>query len=278
MSKSNAIKTFRDLLAFLTIIPLGKTEDFVTSSARNMWLFPVVGAFIGALGAGYFLGASTIVGFLLGIVNSGLHVQVVWLTPAAAAAMTLAFLLVLTGFQHFDGLIDLGNALGLRNIEDRREIAHRWVVTYRGALLAVFVEFSAVAALFLLNWNVAARGLIVAEVAAKLAMVTTVWLGKPAHQGLGARFIENAKRNLNAAAYAVALVVCFLLLGVAGLLVVAAAAVFGAFMEQVGNSTFGGVSGDMIGATNECARTLALALVAAVFVFAPWLFGGALFL
>jgi adenosylcobinamide-GDP ribazoletransferase len=278
MSKSNAIKTFRDLLAFLTIIPLGKTEDFVTSSARNMWLFPVVGTFIGVLGAGYFLGASMIVGFLLGIVNSGLHIQVLWLTPAVAAAMTLAFLLVLTGFQHFDGLIDLGNALGLRSMEDRREIAHRWVVTYRGALLAVFVEFSAVAALFLLNWNVAARGLVVAEVTAKLSMVTIVWLGKPAHQGLGARFIENAKRNLNVAAYAVALVVCFLFLGVAGLLVVAAVAVFGAFMEQLGNSTFGGVSGDMIGATNESARALALTLVAAVFVFAPWLFGGALLL
>jgi adenosylcobinamide-GDP ribazoletransferase len=192
--------------------------------------------------------------------------------------MTLAFLLVLTGFQHFDGLIDLGNALGLRRIEDRREIAHRWVVTYRGALLAVFVEFSAVAALFLLNLNVAARGLVVAEVAAKLAMVTTVWLGKPAHQGLGARFTENAKRKLNVAAYAVALVVGFSLLGFAGLIVVAIVAVFGAFMEQVGNSTFGGVSGDMIGATNESARTLALALAATVLVFAPWLFSGGLFL
>jgi adenosylcobinamide-GDP ribazoletransferase len=172
----------------------------------------------------------------------------------------------------------LGNALGRRSLEDRREIAHRWVVTYRGALLAVFVEFSAVAALFLMNWNVAVRTLIAAEVAAKLAMVTTVWLGKPAHQGLGARFIENAKRNLNIIAYGISVAIGFLLLGVTGLLAVAVVTVFGAFMERVGNSTFGGVSGDMIGATNESARALTLALTTAVLIFAPWLFNGALFL
>jgi adenosylcobinamide-GDP ribazoletransferase len=278
MSKLNAIKTFRDLLAFLTIIPLGKTEDFVSTSARNMYLFPMVGAIIGALGAGYFLASSAIVDYLLGLVNFLVHIPVGALSDVLPAVMTIAFLLVLTGFQHFDGLIDLGNALGRRSLEERREIAHRWVVTYRGALLAVFVEFSAVAALFLMNWNFAARALIMAEVAAKLAMVTTVWLGKPAHQGLGARFIENAKRNLNIVAYCISLAIGFLLLGVAGLLAVAAVTVFGAFMEQVGNSTFGGVSGDMIGATNESARTLALALAAAVLIFAPWLFSGALFL
>ena len=163
-------------------------------------------------------------------------------------------------------------------MEDRREIAHRWVVTYRGALLAVIVEFSAVAGLFLLNWNVAARALVVAEVSAKAAMVTIVWGGKPAHQGLGARFMENAKRKLNVAGYVIALVIGFLFLGFAGLLIVGLVAIFGLFMMQVGKSTFGGVSGDMIGATNESARAVALVLLAVLFVFAGWLFGGALFL
>ncbi|MCW4010257.1 MAG: adenosylcobinamide-GDP ribazoletransferase [Candidatus Bathyarchaeota archaeon] len=277
MSKLDAIKTFRELLSFLTVIPLGETEDFVFASARNMFLFPLVGGLIGVLGAGYFLGSSLIIGYLLAAASSVLHVSAWWLPRILPAAMTLAFLLVLTGFQHFDGLIDLGNAIGVRKVEDRREIAHRWVVTYKGAFLALFVELSAVAGLFLLDWNVAWRALILAEVAAKLAMVTIVWRGKPAHQGLGARFIEYAKRNLNIAAYALAAVLGFALLGWAGLLVIAAAAAFGWFMVQVAKGTFGGVSGDMIGATNESARALALVLVAAVLVYASALFGGALF-
>jgi cobalamin synthase len=170
----------------------------------------------------------------------------------------------------------LGNAIGIKRVEDRREIAHRWIVTYRGGFLAIFVEFSALAGLFLLNSNVALRALVVAEVAAKLAMVTIAWRGKPAHAGLGARFLGNSKRKLNAVAYVLGFVFGFVFLGFAGLLVVSVAVLFGLFMERVGNSVFGGVSGDIIGATNESARAVSLVLVAAVAFFASVLFMGAL--
>jgi adenosylcobinamide-GDP ribazoletransferase len=278
MSKLNAIKTFRDLLSFLTIIPLAKTEDFVYTSARNMWLFPLIGGLIGIFAASYFVVAGFILTFLLGLVNSVVLVPVAFLVQLIVPAMALAFLLVLTGFQHFDGLVDLGNALGLKKVEDRREIAHRWVVTYKGALLAVFVEFATVVGLFFLNWNVALRALVVAEVAAKLAMVTIVWRGNAAHEGLGSRFIGNAKRKVNFAAYLLAFILGFVLLGFAGLLVVSVAVLFGLFMERAAKSVFGGVSGDMIGATNEGTRALTLVLTATVLVLSTVLLSGALWL
>jgi adenosylcobinamide-GDP ribazoletransferase len=282
MSKSNAIKTFRDLLSFLTIIPLAQTQEFVFTSARNMFLFPLMGALIGGLGALYFYAAGFVVSNVLGLASSWVGFPSGWLLQASVSAvlsvMTLAFLLVFTGFQHFDGLVDLGNAVGLKRVEDRREIAHRWVVTYKGAFLAMFVEFSAFAGLFLLNLNVALRALVVAEVAAKAAMVTIVWRGKPAHAGLGSRFIGNAKRNLNVAAYASGFILSYLLLGLAGLVMMSAAVLFGLFMEKVGNRVFGGVSGDMIGATNEGARALSLVLVAAVSWLVSALLWGALWL
>ena len=52
MYKSNAIKTFRDLLSFLTIIPIGSGEDFVAISAEYMFLFPLMGGLIGLFAAG----------------------------------------------------------------------------------------------------------------------------------------------------------------------------------------------------------------------------------
>ena len=70
MSPVKTIKTFRDLLSFLTIIPVGGKEDFIFTTAENMWLFPLIGGFIGLLGAAYFVGSSVIVGFLLGLANS----------------------------------------------------------------------------------------------------------------------------------------------------------------------------------------------------------------
>jgi adenosylcobinamide-GDP ribazoletransferase len=275
MSKADAIKTFRDLLSFLTIVPLAKTDEFVLTSARNMWLFPLIGGLIGVCGAAYFVGAEFLLAFLLSFVNSLIAVPVGPLVGVLGAAMTLAFLLVFTGFQHFDGLVDLGNAVGLKQVEDRREIAHRWVVTGKGAFLAIFVEFAAVTGLFFLGGDVAVRGLVLAEVAAKLAMVTIVWRGKAAHEGLGSRFIGHAKRRLNILGYIAAFVLGFVLLGFAGLLVVLVAVLFGLFMEGVGNSVFGGVSGDMIGATNEGARALVLVLIAVVSVlFSAFFVGG----
>ncbi len=275
MSRLNAIKVFRDLLSFLTIIPLAETEDFVATSARNLWLFPLIGGLIGFFAAGYFLASGVIVYYILVLANYVVQVPTGLLLQIVPSAMTLAFLLVFTGFQHFDGLVDLGNAIGIKRVEDRREIAHRWVVTYKGGFLAIFVEFSAFAGLFLLNSSVALRALVVAEVAAKLAMVTIAWRGKPAHAGLGARFLGNAKRKINAVAYVTGFVLGFVFLGLAGLLVVSVAVLFGLFMERVGNSVFGGVSGDIIGATNESARAISLVLVAAVAFFASVLFMGA---
>lgn len=228
------------------------------------------------MGAGYFLVSGYILSYLLFAANFLLHIPTGFLLQAIPAIMTLAFLLVFTGFQHFDGLVDLCNAIGLKKVEDRREIAHRWVVTYKGALLAMFVEFSAVAGLFLLNGDIAVRGLIIAEVTAKLAMVTIVWKGKAAHQGLGARFIGNAKRKLNLAAYGIAFFIGHGLFGYVGLVIIMMSIVFGLFMEKVGKRVFGGVSGDMIGATNEAARALTLVLLALVLIVGLPILNGAL--
>ena len=272
MSPVKAIKTFRDLLSFLTIIPVGGKEDFIFTTAENIWLFPLIGGFIGLLGALYFLASSYIVQFLLGLVTYIIALPSGFLARLVPAAMTVAFLLVLTGLQHFDGLIDLGNAFGLRNVHDRKMVAHAWTVTYWGAILALVVEFVAFMGLFFVNPIFAFGAIIAAEVSAKLAMVTIVWVGKPSHRGLGSIFLAKAKKKLNAVAYVVAVLIvftvfvfvgnAFLGLVVAGIVLVSIPVSF--LMEKVSEGVFGGVSGDMIGATNEVARATTLVVIAAV--------------
>jgi adenosylcobinamide-GDP ribazoletransferase len=273
MSPVKAIKTFRDLLSFLTIIPVGGKEDFIFDSAEHMYLFPIIGAFIGILAGAYYLGASIIVHFLLSLVNTIVAVPTDLLTRLAVAAMTVAFLLVITGLQHFDGLIDLGNALGLRNLHDRKMVAHAWTVTYSGALLAIIVEFAAIAGLFFINPLLAFSAIVAAEVSAKLSMVTIVWVGKPTHKGLGSIFLQKAKKKLNIVAYALSILIVypffaftskpFLGLVAIGVVLVGSIPV-ALIMEKVSESVFGGVSGDMIGATNEVARAVTLILFAVV--------------
>jgi len=270
MSKTKAIKTFRDLLSFLTIISLSKTEDFVVTSAESMFLFPLIGAFIGLLGAAYFLVCFFTASHLLAFINSIVSVPTEFLLKLAPAVMTLAFLLVLTGLQHFDGLVDLGNAIGLGNVEERRAAAHAWTVTYKGAVLAIFVEFLAVLGLFFLNVDFAFKAIIASEVAAKLAMVTIAWIGKPMHKGLGSRFLEKAKRKRNTVAYFLAVLIVCPLLGFTGLGIILSFGIIlisflsGVFMERVAKFVFGGVSGDVIGATNEMVRAVTLVFTAGV--------------
>ena len=271
-----AIKVFKDLLSFLTIIPMGGKEDFIFTTASNMHLFPIIGAFIGLLAGLYYIAASTIIGYTLGMVNAYVAVPTVFgaLIPAA---MAIAFLLVITGLQHFDGLIDLGNALGIRNLHDRKMKAHEWTVTYGGAVLAFAVEVLAFLGLFWvvrgsINPWLVFSAVFLAEVSAKLAMVTIVWIGKPSHKGLGSIFLAKAKKKLNFAAYALSALLVFpllyflagWLLALAALTVVFVSVPVAFVMNKVSNHVFGGVSGDMIGATNEVARAVTLILFAAV--------------
>ena len=269
MSQMKAIKTFRDLLSFLTIIPLGNNEDFVETSAEAMFLFPLIGAFIGLLGATYFLACSFLTAPLFTFANSVIpYVPADFLSRIVPAVMTLAFLLVLTGLQHLDGLVDLGNAVGLGNAEERRAAAHAWTVTYKGAVIALFIEFLAVLGLFFLNWDFAFRFVIAAEVGAKLSMVTIVRFGKPTHKGLGSRFLAKAKRKRTALAYLIAVLVLlplfgFTLLGLSlGACVILISVFLGVLMVFVAQGVFGGVSGDMIGATNEVIRAATLVFAA----------------
>ena len=266
MSKMKAIKTFRDLLAFLTIIPLGKTDDFVVTSAEAIFLFPIIGGLIGLLGATYFIGCGFLMSYILAFINSFIQIPTEFLLKFIPALMTLAFLLVLTGLQHFDGLVDLGNAIGAGNIKERIAAAHAWTVTYKGALIAIFVEFLAFIGLLFLNADFAFGAIIASEVAAKLSMVTIAWLGKPTRSGLGSIFLETAKRKRNIVAYVLAILIVYPLLGFMSVWIILISVLLGVLMERVAKSVFGGVSGDVIGATNEIVRAATLVFIAGAWI------------
>ncbi len=276
MSPVKPIKTFRDLLSFLTIIPVGGKEDFIFTTAEHVYLFPIIGGLIGVLAAAYFVGSGYVIRFLLGLVSSVIALPTDFLSKLAVAAMTVAFLLVITGLQHFDGLIDLGNAVGLGNLHDRKMVAHAWTVTYAGAVLAIAVEFAAFVGLFFISPLFAFGAIIAAEVSAKLAMVTIVWVGKPTHKGLGSIFLAKAKKKINLIAYALSVLIVYPffafslnpILGLIGIAIVLVSIPVALVMEKVSENVFGGVSGDTIGATNEVARAVTLILLGVLTVLA----------
>ena len=74
--------------------------------------------------------------------------------------------------------------------------------------------------------------------------------------------LETAKKRRNIIAYFLSVLIVYPLLGLMGILVVLLSVFFGFLMERVAESVFGGVSGDMIGATNETVRAVSLVFLA----------------
>jgi len=143
-----ALRVIRGLMAFLTAIPLRMDESFLEISARFMFLFPVIGVIIGFLAGIYSFFTNNVLSLLFASLNATLFsgsqkLFFEFIAQGLASAMTLAFLLVLIGLQHTDGLVDVGNALGIRkaSLKEKVEIAHVWTVTRTGAFLALLVSF-----------------------------------------------------------------------------------------------------------------------------------------
>ncbi|WP_218818961.1 adenosylcobinamide-GDP ribazoletransferase [Halorubrum vacuolatum] len=243
----------RGAVTFLTRIPIpgGSVHDW-RAFARAPWTFPVVGALIGAVAGLAFLAPS------------------LW----TAAALYLVAIYLLGGVTHADGLADLGDAVAAHDPERRREVLKDTTLGVGGALaLGVTLIVTVLGALALGTGfvggggagdgtgTVAFRIVLAAEVGAKAGMATIVCLGSPAHDGLGS--------TLTSAVGPLSLLPVGLLS--APVLLAAPAGAFPALLAALLTGPLvalvllvrvrpwlGGVSGDVIGATNELGRAVAL--------------------
>jgi adenosylcobinamide-GDP ribazoletransferase len=253
-------KQIKNVFAFLTVLPLRMDMDCLTDSAKLMYLFPLVGASIGLL-AGIF-------GWAVSLVLPGL----------VAGALALGFLLLLTGLHHTDGLLDFGDAVMYHGTPERKiEIMHDQL-TGAGALGLGIMTYLVTALAFGELWgNVSIFGfrvpliipaIIVIELGAKLSMVVGTWAGKPIHQGMNSPFMAAMHGKSGTyrliAALALSLLVAVPLLGVTGAAVVLAAVLSGLAMVAVAHRHFKGVTGDVLGATDELTRMVCVVVLLAM--------------
>lgn len=231
------LNPLRALLQFTTVIPLGKPADFA-SFARRSWLYPV---------AGYVTG-----GF------AGLCVF--WIdTPLLAAAAAVSALFLITGSHHLDGLLDFGDGLMAHGDQEKRQrvLTDRQVGAGGIALggSVILVSFAAMASSPIL-W----AALITAEVAAKFSMAFLTAYGPPFREGIHS-FLHQASRPYFPVLSAV-LCTPLLFLPVAPLRLAGAALVMVAVpacLLGISRRLFGGVNGDVVGASGEITRALVLA-------------------
>jgi len=248
------LKELKNLIAFLTIIPVGMDPDCLTDAANHMYLFPLVGAFIGLLG-GIFAW------LLLNILDS-----------LVVGILTLGFILLLTGLHHTDGLLDFGDGIMYQGTPEKKiEIMHDQQTGTGGLTLGLITILTTAFCIPQLNQNLIIQSLIVAEVSAKLAMVIIAWVGRSAHKGMNTYFINamhSQYRNLRlVVALFIAFVTAIYLLRVVGFTAVIAGLAVTLVLIWISNRHFKGVTGDVFGAGNELAR---LASLIAILVVVRW--------
>jgi adenosylcobinamide-GDP ribazoletransferase len=235
------LTAIRGALGFLSRLPVGHDEEAWQAFQATPMALPL---------AGYVLGA--LVAFPL-------------LLPGPSPTVALVFVVgiyVVTGINHIDGVIDLGDAVVVHgSAAERRAVMKDTTVGAGGALAVALVILGlATAGIGLAALPVTAAVLAVtAEVGAKLGMALLVCLGSAPHEGLGSAFTGIPLRSV-VPAVVVAVPAALLawprvVPGVATLLAAVVAALVVFHWARV---NLGGVSGDVLGATNEIARIVAL--------------------
>jgi len=247
-------KGIKNLMAFLTIIPVGMNQDCLTDAANYMYLFPLVGAFIG-LSAGIFAW------LLLNILDASI-----------VGILTLGFILLITGLHHTDGLLDFGDGIMYQGPPERKiEIMHDQQTGAGGLVLGLVTILTTAFCIAQLKQNFIVQSLIVSEVSAKLAMVIMAWIGRSAHEGMNTYFVNamhGQYRNLRIiVALFITISIALPLLGIGGLTAMIVGVTVALVLTTISNRHFKGVTGDVFGAGNELAR---LASLIAILVVARW--------
>lgn len=231
----------RGAVGFLTRLPVGHDERDWAAFREHPVTFPL---------SGYLIGGVILPAILLPV-------------PAATAAVVfVAWVYVVTGINHVDGLADLGDAVVVHGDADRRRAVMTDTTAGVGAVLAVALVVAGLAlgGFSIASATVKAAGIVVAaEVGAKLGMAVVVCLGSAGHEGLGSQLTERANPWSVAFPALVALPVVAVTWPhpAAGVALIAAVVVALAVLAWA-NARLGGVSGDVIGATNEIIRVVAL--------------------
>lgn len=243
------LRKLRNALAFLTKIPVGMDEKVFDDAAELMWLFPLYGALIGLV--------SGLVGLALELLRAP---SIVWATTIYAS------LLIVTGFNHMDGLLDFADATVAQTSKERRlEIMKDQYTGAAAVSTGLVVALVTVASLSSLTRGALVQAVVVSEAIAKLGMVISAFMGPPARKGLGELFINRLKGRWRLVKLVISASICLViswLLGLIGVMACLAGSLASIAIVGIARRKFGGLTGDVMGAVNEISRATALVAIA----------------
>lgn len=237
------------LLSFFTVLPVrGATLE---EAAREIHLLPLIGLITGLPGAVLLLAAHVV-------------------PPGVAATLALGAVLLAAGLHHADGVLDVGDAIMVHGSPDRRREVLRDTSVGIGGLGALFLVYAptvgALAALCASSPGRAALALFAGEVSARSAMLLVLAFGEPADpRSSSVPFVRALSEPYRTTAVVALLAPLPLLLATSALapLAILAAPLVALGALRISAAKFGGIGGDIVGATGEVSRAALLVLLSA---------------
>lgn len=246
------LRPIQSVLSFLTILPVGKSYD-IYYVAKSMYLFPVAGLVIGA-----------IVGAMAYGISPFLHPLIVGLLVTGA-------LVIITGVHHTDALADFADGLMAKGDKETKRKAMLDPAVGSAGVAALVMYFAGMIIVF--NTGGFPQGvrllasIIAAEVIAKYVMVLLANRGLSAWEGFSSPFTAAMKDGRKIlAATGIMLVVVWFAGSYAGLVALAVSLAIAGIMKHASGKSFGGISGDVLGASNEVTRLASLIVLSAVVI------------
>lgn len=231
------LKEIGSLFSFLTIFPANNAN--LETIAKYMYIFPIVGLSIG----------SVIGGFGYGIYQIGLE-------PLVISLLVVTSLAIITGIHHTDGLADFADGLMAKGTKEKKLLAMKDLSTGTAGIVAIVLYLIAlIIALSMTSALGLFKAILLGEVLAKFSMVLMASIGNSAALGTNSPFLQQMKdkRKLIVSS-GITLVPLILLAGSLGVIMFAGAITITLLLTGLATRSFGGITGDVLGAANEITR------------------------
>lgn len=230
------LKELGSVFSFLTIIPSNSSS--LETVAKHMYVFPLVGIAIG---------------LVIGGIGFGLSL---FLDPLIVSLLVVASLAIITGIHHTDGLADFADGLMAKGTKDKKLQAMKDISTgSAGIVSVVFYLVGTIIALSQISGFELFYAILLSEIIAKFSMVLQASLGRSAAVGSNTPFVQIMKDKKRLLVAAVITIVPLVVLGGStGLAMFGASIAITLFILAISTRSFGGITGDVLGATNELTR------------------------
>lgn len=239
------------LLTFSTILPINVFTS-IEYMTKLTWAWPFLHIFIGILAA------------VCGYVS----LEFLHLNSFFTAAIVYAFLMIITGYNHLDGVMDMADGVMVHGEPERKIRVMKDSSVGAGGMATLFLVASlTIAGIYnILDYHFIV-GIIICEMTAKTSLVTTALLSKPLTPGIGSYFINEMKIPNYFASTVVVGIIAYLLGGFVGICGVLGAIVSGIIIAHIAKRNFVLANGDVLGMSNEVGRLLSLLFMAVALYF-----------